>query len=79
MAGLEGVIRPFVGLDVGPTPFHPDGAVNVPPVRLAIGLVGGTKTFSFSQSATLTSYMAAVHTEKSVTSFDMSTGKLTGA
>lgn len=79
MAGLEGVIRPFVGDPTGPTPFHPDGAVNVPPVRLSIGLVGGTKTFSFAQSATLTSYMAAVHTEKASTVFDMSTGKLIGA
>lgn len=76
MAGLEGVIRPFVGQDVGPTPFHPDGAVNVPPVRLAIGLIGGSKTFSFSQSATLTSYMATVNTEKTQTIFDMTTGKL---
>jgi len=79
MAGLEGVIRPYVGEGIGPTPFHPDGAVNVPPVRLSIGLVGGTKTFSFAQSATLTSQMAAVHTEKPSTVFDMSTGKLVGA
>lgn len=76
MAGLEGVIRPFVGQNVGPTPFHPDGAVNVPPVRLAVGIIGGTKTFSFSQSVTLTSYMAQVNTEKPSSAFDMSTGQL---
>lgn len=76
MAGLEQVIRPFVDQTTGPTPFHPAGAVSVPPVRMSIGLVGGNKTFSFSQSATLTNYMAAVHTEKASTSFNMVTGKL---
>jgi hypothetical protein len=79
MAGLEGIIRPFIGENAGPTPFHPDGAVDVPPVRLSIGLIGGTKTFSFAQSCTLTSQMAAVHTEKPSTVFDMATGKLFGA
>lgn len=78
MAGLEGIIRPFVGNNVGPTPFHPGSSASAPPVRLAIGIIGGTKSFSFSNSTTLTSYMAAVHTEKPSTSFDMSTGKLAG-
>lgn len=76
MAGLEGIVRPFVGRDVTPTPFHTAGAVNVPPVLLSIGIIGGTKTFSFSGSMTLTSYMAAVHKESSSRAFDMSTGKL---
>lgn len=76
MAGLEGVIRPFVGNDVGPTPFHPGQSVSAPPVRFAVGLVGGSKTFAFSSSTTLSSYMAAVHTEKPSTAFDMTTGKL---
>lgn len=76
MAGLEGVIRPFVGQTVSPAPFHPAGATSAPPVRFAVGEIGGTKTFSWSHSSTLTSYMAAVHTEKASTAFDMSTGKL---
>lgn len=76
MAALEPIIRPFVGDNIAPTPFHPQGGASVPPVLLSVGLVGGTKTFSFSQSATLTSYMAAVHTEKPSDAFDMSTGKL---
>lgn len=76
MPGLEGIIRPFVGNDVTPTPFHPQNSNSAPPVRLAVGLIGGTKTFSFSNSTTLTSYMAAVHTEKASTAFDMSTGQL---
>lgn len=78
MAGLEPIIRPFVDQNIGPTPFHPAGAVSVPPVRLNVGLIGGNKTFSFSHSSTLTSYMAAVHTEKASSAFDMTTGKLAG-
>jgi hypothetical protein len=76
MAGLEGIIRPFVGEQVGPQPFHPGSSQSAPPVRLSIGLVGGSKTFSYSGSSSLTSYMAAVHTEKPSDAFDMTTGKL---
>lgn len=76
MAGLEGIIRPFVGEQVGPQPFHPSGSQSAPPVRLSIGIVGGSKTFSFSGSATTAMYMAAVHTEKTSKAFNMSTGKL---
>lgn len=79
MSGLEGVIRPVVGSSSGPTPFHPAGAVGVPPVRLAVGIIGGGTTFPFSGSSTLSSYMAAVHTEAPSSAFDMSTGKLHGA
>ncbi len=76
MAGLEGIIRPFIGNSVNPTPFHPQNSASAPPVRLAVGLVGGSKTFGFSSSTTLSSYMAAVHTEKTTDIFDMTTGKL---
>lgn len=76
MAGLEGIIRPFIGQDTSPTPFHVPGAVNVPPVRFAVGEIGGTKTFAWAHSTSLSSYMAAVHTEKPSTAFDMTTGKL---
>jgi hypothetical protein len=76
MAGLEGIIRPFVGENVAPTPFHPGNSASAPPVRFAVGLVGGSKTFAFSSSSTLSSYMAAVHTEKASDAFDMTTGKL---
>jgi len=78
MPGLESIIRPFGPPSVDPTPFHPFSGSSQPSIRFAIGIVGGNKTFSFSQSATLTSYMAAVHTEKSVTAFDMTTGQLSG-
>lgn len=75
---METIIRPFIGTAVDPTPFHPGNAQSAPPVRLAIGVVGGTKTFAFSHSTNISSYMAAVHTEKASTAFDMSTGKLRG-
>ena len=73
---METIIRPFVGGGVDPQRFIPGSAASAPPVRLAVGLVGGTKTFSFSNSTSLSSYMAAVHTEKTSDAFDMSTGKL---
>lgn len=76
MAGLEGIIRPFIGRDVSPVAIKTPGAVSAPPVRLTIGLKGGTKTFSYSGNSSLSSYMAAVHTEKPSTVFDMTTGKL---
>jgi hypothetical protein len=77
MAALEPIIRPFVGENIAPKPFHPDGgSTSAPDVRIAIGEIGGTKTFAFSQSTSLSSYMAAVHTEKPSDAFDMSTGKL---
>ncbi len=76
MAGLEPIIRPFVSDQVGPQRFIPGASTSAPPVRLSIGLVGGSRTFAFSNSSSLSSYMANVHTEKSSTAFDMTTGKL---
>jgi hypothetical protein len=73
---LETIIRPYVGEGVGPQRFIPGQAASSPPVRLSIGIVGGSKTFSFSNSSSLSSYMAAVHTEKASDAFDMVTGKL---
>ncbi len=78
MAGLEPIIRPFVGEDVTPSKFIPGTSQSAPPVRLSIGVIGGTKTFAFSSSSSLSSYMAAVHTEKTTDIFDMTTGKLAG-
>jgi hypothetical protein len=77
MAGMEGIIRPFVGQQVAPIPIHQPGGRNVPPIRLAIGIVGGTTTFSYSGSSSLSNYMAAVHTERASPVFDMTTGDLT--
>lgn len=76
MAGLEPIIRPFVGNSVGPQRFIPGAAASAPPVRMSVGIIGGSRTFSFSSSSSLSSYMAAVHTEKPSTAFDMTTGKL---
>lgn len=76
MAGMEGIVRPFVGQDVTPTRVFPQGGRSAPPVHFTVGLRGGTKTFSFSGSSSISSYMAAVHTEKESDAFDMSTGEL---
>ena len=76
MAGLEGIIRPFVGEPVGPQPFHTPNGPSAPPVRLSVGLVGGTKVFPYSGSSTTSTYMAAVHTEAASQAFDMSSGSL---
>lgn len=73
---LEQIVRPFVGEDVTPKKEFTQGGQSSSMVRLAIGTVGGTKTFSFSGSSTLSSYMAAVHTEKPSDAFDMTTGKV---
>lgn len=76
MAGLEGIIRPFAGDSVTAKQFFQPGSSGVAPARLSVGLVGGNKTFAWSYSTTLSSYMAAVHTEKPSRAFDMSTGQL---
>lgn len=67
MTSLEHIIRPFQNQDVTPTPFHPAGVVGAEPVRLVVGLRGGTKTFGFSGSATRSSYMQAEHHETPTT------------
>jgi hypothetical protein len=76
MPGMEAIVRPFVGQDVTPTREFVPGGASAPPVRLAIGLIGGNKTFSFTGSSSLSSYMATVNTEKTSTAFDMTTGEL---
>lgn len=76
MAGLEGIVRPFVGQDVTPVAVHNQGGRSAPPVRLTVGAIGGSRTFSFSGSSSISNYMAAVHTEKPSTAFDMTTGEL---
>jgi len=73
---MEGIIRPFVGADVTPIPLKSSSPVSAPAVRFAVGEIGGTKTFSYSGSSSLTSYMTNVHTEATATNFDMTTGKL---
>lgn len=76
MPGMEGVIRPFTSLKTTPEAIHQPGGRAQPPVRVSVGIVGGTKTFSYSGSSSLSSYMMAVNTEKPSTNFNMSTGEL---
>lgn len=61
---LATIIRPYVGRDVTPRPTIQAGAQGAPPVRISIGLKGGTKTFSFSFSATTTTFLGQAHHEK---------------
>jgi hypothetical protein len=61
---LEPIIRPFADEDVTPTKFVQPGQVGTPPVRVSVGLKGGTKTFSFSGSSVNTTRIGHTHTEK---------------
>lgn len=61
---LEPIIRPFSDQATGPTPFVKPGAVGVPPVRIIIGLRGGTKTFATAGSASRSTRIGHVHKER---------------
>lgn len=75
MAGFEGIVRPSLP-GARPTRFINGPARGQTPVRLVVGLTGGSETFAFSHSNSLSSYMATVHKEKPVDSFDMTTGQV---
>ena len=62
-APFESTINPFVHEDVTPTPFQQPGVVGVPPVRVTVGLKGGTKTFNTSYSFSRSTKLGAVHSE----------------
>lgn len=64
MTDLETIVRPFSTPDVTPQPFHPAGSQGVPPVRVTVGLKGGTKTFTFSASSSRSTRMGNKHKEK---------------
>jgi hypothetical protein len=63
VSDLETVVRPFAERDVTPTPFHPAGAAAVAPVRISVGLKGGTKTFAFSAASERSTRMGNKHKE----------------
>jgi hypothetical protein len=63
MSNMETIIRPFADVDVTPSRFIPPGTVGVPPVRVQVGLKGGTKTFSSSGSSSLSTRIGHKHTE----------------
>jgi hypothetical protein len=60
---LEAIVRPFVGEDVTPAPFHPPSAAAVTLVRISVGLKGGSRTFAFSASSTRSTRMGEKHKE----------------
>ena len=46
------------------------------PAQIVVGRIGGTKTFSYSASSTLSSSMASAHTERHTDAFDKATAGL---
>jgi hypothetical protein len=76
MAGMEGIVRPFVGPGVAPRRIFEPNSKGSPPIHFSVGLRGGNKMFSFSGQSTISSYMAAVHKEAASDAFDMTTGQL---
>lgn len=61
---LESIVRPFATEDVTPQKYIKPGVIGVPPVRVSVGLKGGTKTFSFSGSSSTSTRIGHKHTEK---------------
>lgn len=78
MTVLDSLIRPSINDPVTPTPIRQPSPASQPLVRFVVGLVGGSKTFSYSGSSSLSSYMADVHTEQPVDNFDLSSLKPKG-
>jgi hypothetical protein len=64
MTDLETIVRPFATPDVTPRPFHPAGAQGAPPVRVSVGLKGGSKTFTWSASSSRSTRMGNKHKER---------------
>lgn len=60
---LEQVVRPYQGEDVTPVRVTTPGVAGAAPVRLSIGLRGGTKIFAYSGSGTVSTKMGEVHKE----------------
>lgn len=61
---LEGIVRPFVGDNVFPTPYTKPGESGAQMVRIAIGFQGSLKTMGYSLSVTSSSKMGQAHKEK---------------
>lgn len=70
---IESIIRPFTTEDVTPQKYQQPGAVGAPPVRVVVGLKGGTKTFSFSGSSSASTRIGHRHTERAPTSTALQT------
>jgi hypothetical protein len=67
---LEPVVRPFSEPGHDPIKFTKFGQKGTPPVKIQCGMKGGGKTFTYSGSATTTSYMIRVHRERPNTALD---------
>ena len=65
MPAMEQIIQPFQGQSVGPDAYVPPGTTDVPPAIVAIGMVGGTQTFTGKLSYQQSTKLGAVHKESS--------------
>jgi hypothetical protein len=65
MSGLEQTIRPFADQDVTPDGYIAPGTVGVPPVRVTVGLKGGTKFFTTAASSSVSFRMGSINSEGS--------------
>lgn len=63
MGIIEQIIRPFVDVDVTPTPYVQPGTVGVPPAIVQVGMQGGTQIFTGDASYTRATKLGAVHAE----------------
>ena len=63
---IETIVRPSETQDTFPTPFTEPAQPGAAPVRIAVGIKGGSKTFAYSGGYTVNTYMVAVHKEKPV-------------
>ncbi len=61
---IETIVRPFVGQDITPTRTVKAGQSSVEPVLIMVGRKGGSKTFAWSGSASMTSYLIRIHRER---------------
>jgi hypothetical protein len=65
MPVMEQIIQPFQGQTVGPDAYVPPGTTDTPPALVAIGMTGGTQTFSGKLSFQMSTKIGAVHKEAS--------------
>ncbi len=61
---IETIVRPFATEDTTPIRTVKAGQSAAEPVLIVIGRKGGAKTFAWSGSCTMTSYLIRIHRER---------------
>jgi hypothetical protein len=61
---IETIVRPFIGQDTTPVRTVRAGQSSVEPVLVVAGRKGGARTFAWSGSASMTSYLIRIHRER---------------